>query len=1072
MLLRRSILVFVLTVLVFGAILAQNRNGMPLVDNYHPIVYKGYSQNWSICSNSMGLMFFANGDGILIYDGRDWSKIMLPNNSTPSALYCDKNDVIWVGAQSELGVLVPDPVQGYRYHSFTNLIPEKYREFGFILQIIESSDGIFFRANSHLLRFYNGKIFVKAIPRQSCMFMHKNILFFFNRDIGFKIVSGNRFLAVKSNFNESLIIRSVLPYGNDSLLLVDPFQGLFMAVMNVKDPLKSSVNIFPVHTSVNEYLIKNEAYDAIVLKNGNFVFSTTRDGSIVCDRDFNVLFTLNKSSGVMNETHNYLYEDKQNNLWIALDHGLSKVNLSSPLTYYNTASGINGSVLDIQRFAGRLFVATWQGVFYETKEARIENTIPFRMIEEIRNISWQFELININGQNHLLIASSDGIFLIDSMLHVRKLMEGNYTFILNDDANNRFFVGSPSNAELVYINGFQTDEPIEIPLIEGRITSMVLSHDNHLVIGTALNGVYIVHGTDISNNKDVNFELYHLKPGLDLPKSDFYNVYLSSKHVLIVTKTGIYKIIRKANQYTVDYFDQSFAQFFKNYQFINIITDDSKGNFWFQVNNKQSGEKSLIFAKKTGNSFVFHSKAYRTFPNLEFYTIFPEKDSIVWFGSDDGVFRYHQHENNYRESRESFPTLIKQVSIGDSLIYSGVFSMKVMEKIIQSGKSTIPQLRVSGQSIRFDFSASYYINEDQVRFQYILEGFDDHWSVLSRENYKEYTSLPPGEYIFMVKGVNAYGVVGDTAFFRFKVPASWYTRWWAWILYGILAVAIVFGIITYSNRRLLKAKARLESIIHRRTMEINNQKKAIEREKEKADSLLLNILPVRIAEELKSNGICQTEFYQSTTVLFTDFSNFTSISEQLEPEDLVSKLDYFFARFDEICSRHKMEKIKTIGDSHMSVGGIPVRNRTHPIDAVITALEMQQFIRFIHQKNENDKIWQLRIGINTGELTAGVVGKKKFAFDVWGDTVNTASRFQAAGECGKINISDTTAKAVEEFFNLEYRGKKPIKHKGDVDMYYVTSIKKELSIDGKGEKPNMEFWRKYNELVDVKFLNF
>ncbi len=1070
MLLRKSILFFILTTLFIGGVHAQNRNGMPLVDNYHPVIYKGYSQNWSVCSNSLGLMFFANGDGIMIYDGRVWSKILLPNNSTPSALYCDENDVIWVGAQSELGVLIPDPVMGYRYQSISNLIPEEHHEFGFILQIIESSDGIYFRANSHLLRFHKGKIFVRIIPRQSFMFAHENMLFFYNGELGFKIVSGNRFLNVKSVYNDDMIIRGALPYGKDSLLLVDPLHGLYIAEMNVGDPLRASVKISHVYTPINEYLIENEAYDARVLENGNLAFSTTRDGTIVCDRDFNVLFTLNKNSGVMNETHNALYEDQQNNLWIALDHGLSKVNLSSPLTYYNTTSGINGSVLDIQRFASRLFVATWQGVYYETKNPG--NYAPFRMIEDIRTISWMFDEIVIGGQKFLLTATSDAIFLIDSLLNVRKLIDGNYTFVLNDQEHHRIFVGSPSKAELVYLNGFRAEEPIEIPQIEGRITSMVLSQDNHLVIGTALNGVYIVHTTDISKNREVGFELHHLMPGSDLPRSDFYNVYLCSKHVLIVSKTGIYKVMRTANHYSVEFFDQSFAQFFQNYQFINIITHDKKGNFWFQINNKQSGEKSLIFARNNGGTFAFHSKAYRTFPNLEFYTIYPEPDSVVWFGSDDGVFRYHQREDKFRESRESFPTLIKKVSIGDSLIYSGVFSMKVMEKLVKAGNQKIPQLRVSGQSIRFNFSASYYSNEEQVRFQYILEGFDERWSVLSRENYKEYTSLPPGDYIFRVKAVNAYGVIGKTAFFRFKVPAPWYIRWWAWILYGITVVMLVLGIITYSNRRLLKAKARLESIIHRRTKEINSQKKAIESEKEKADSLLLNILPVRIAEELKSRGICQTEFYQSTTVLFTDFSNFTSISEQLDPEDLVSKLDLFFARFDEICSRHKMEKIKTIGDSHMSVGGIPVRNRTHPIDAVLAAFEMQQFIKFIHQKNEDDKIWQLRIGINTGELRAGMVGKKKFAFDVWGDTVNTASRLQDAGECGEINISDSTAKAVEQFFNLTYRGKKPIKHKGEVDMYFVTSIKKELSIEGRGDKPNMEFWKKYNEQVDIKFLNF
>lgn len=1071
MLLRKSILIFILFITGVQFLEAQNHYGMPLVDNYYPVEYKGYSQNWSICSNSQGLMFFANGDGVLIYDGRVWQKILLPNNSTPSVLYCDENDVIWIGAQSEIGVLIPDPVLGYRYHSLTNLIPEKYRKFGFILQILESGDGVYFRANSHLFRFYKGKIIVRVIPRQSFLFTYKKIAFFFNHDNGFKIISGNKFLNVNSQFNELMIIRAVLPYSKDSLILLDPLKGLFFAEINVKDPLKASINISPVYSQINDYIIRNDAYSAIALQNGNYAFSTTRDGTIVSDRDFNVLFTLNKNSGVMNETHNALYEDDQNNLWIALDHGLSKVNLSSPLTYYNTTSGIDGSVLDIQRFASRLFVATWQGVYYETKNEYGHEDTPFSIIKGIRTIAWMFDEINIGSQKFLLTATSDAIYLIDSLLNVRKLVDGNFTFITIDEENHRIFAGSPSGAELIYLNGLRAEESIPIPQIEGRITSMVLSQDNHLVIGTALNGVYIVHATDIAQNQNVSFELYHLLPGTDLSKSDFYNVYHCNKYVLIISKTGIYKIVRSKNEYSAEIYDPSFARFFQNYQFINIIKQDSKGNLWFQVNSKQSGEKNLIYARKNGNTFAFLSKAYRTFPNLEFYTIYPEPDSVVWFGSDDGVFRYHQSQDNFKERRESFPTLIKAVTIGDSLIYSGMFSMKILKKILHN-KSKIPQLSMSGQSIRFDFSASYYSNEEQVRFTYLLEGFDDNWSTLSWENYKEYTSLPSGEYTFMVKAVNPYGVIGDIAYFHFKVPAPWYFRWWAWIIYGVSAILLLFGIISFSNRRLLKAKARLESIIHQRTQEINNQKKAIEGEKEKADALLLNILPVRIADELKSKGLCQTEFYQSTSVLFTDFSNFTVISEQLDPEDLVSKLDLFFARFDEICSRHKMEKIKTIGDSHMSVGGIPVRNRTHPIDAVLAAVEMQEFIRFMHKKGDDNKVWQLRIGINSGELTAGVVGKKKFAFDVWGDTVNTASRFQDAGECGKINVSVSTAHAVEKFFNLEARGKKPIKHKGEVEMFYVTSIKKELSIDGMGEKPNENFWRKYNELVDIKFLNF
>ena len=1073
MLLRKIILFLSILFIIGFNLHSQNKYGIPLLDNYHPVVYKGYSQNWSICSNSVGLLFFANGDGILIYDGHSWSKILLPNNSTPSALYCDDNDVIWVGAQSEIGVLLPDLVEGYRYQSITNLIQKNDKDFGFVLQIVESSDGIYFRANAHLLRFSKGKVFIKDTRRQSLMFMYDKHPFFYNRDEGFSIISGNRFLAVRSQYSENMILRSVLPYAKDTLLLIDPIHGLYLAEINVDDPLNSSINVFSINVPVNQYIITNEAYDAMRLQNGNYAFSTVRNGTVVTDKDFNILYTLNKGSGVMNETHNALYEDSQNNLWIALDHGISKVNLSSSLTYFNDGSGITGSVLDIKRFASRLFVATWQGVFYENNANQNIDKRPFSMIQDILSISWSFEDINLDGKNYLLLATSDGLKLIDSLLNVTDLLEGNYTFIKVDQENDRIYAGSPSKIELIVLqSGIYKPKVIPIPQIEGRITGLVLSKDNKLVIGTALNGEYIVHATALNDINDVGFELFHLLPGKDLPKSDFYNVYRCDKNVLIISKTGIFKLNRKGNNYSADVFDPTFVEFFQNYQFINIIRHDINGNFWFQVNSKQSGEKKLLYAERKNGKFNFISKPFKTFPNLEFYSIYPERDSVVWFASDDGVFRYQHGEINQLDKNESFPTLIQKVSVANSKIYSGIYSMKVLEKILNGSDEFVPQISNSDQSIRFDFSASYYSNEEQVIFSHFLEGFDETWSSFSKETYKEYTSLSSGDYIFRVKAVNPYGVEGEIASFRFNVPTMWYFRWWAWLSYGIIVILLFFLVLSISNRRLMKAKVRLENIIHRRTLEINNQKKSIELEKEKADALLLNILPVRIAEELKSKGSCQTEFYQSTSVLFTDFSNFTAISENADPEHLVFMLHTFFARFDEICSRNKLEKIKTIGDSHMSVGGIPVRNRTHPIDSVLAAMEMQEFIRFMHAKAKENEIWQLRIGINSGELTSGVVGKKKFAFDVWGDTVNTASRFQAAGECGEINISSSTAEAVKDFFELTYRGKFPIKHKGEVDMYYITSIKKELSIEAKGEKANFAFWKKYNDLLDLSFLKF
>ena len=210
-------------------------------------------------------------------------------------------------------------------------------------------------------------------------------------------------------------------------------------------------------------------------------------------------------------------------------------------------------------------------------------------------------------------------------------------------------------------------------------------------------------------------------------------------------------------------------------------------------------------------------------------------------------------------------------------------------------------------------------------------------------------------------------------------------------------------------------------------------------EKEKSENLLLNILPHATAEELKEKGFATPRHYDLATVMFTDFKGFTQITEQLSPEDLIASLDHCFLAMDEIIERHGLEKIKTIGDSYMCAGGIPVANTSNPVATVQAALEIQEFMMEWAEEQRQQGIphWELRIGIHAGPLVAGVVGKKKFAYDIWGDTVNTASRMESSGEAGKINISGPTYELVKDHFACSYRGKVNAKHKGEVDMYFV-----------------------------------
>ena len=222
----------------------------------------------------------------------------------------------------------------------------------------------------------------------------------------------------------------------------------------------------------------------------------------------------------------------------------------------------------------------------------------------------------------------------------------------------------------------------------------------------------------------------------------------------------------------------------------------------------------------------------------------------------------------------------------------------------------------------------------------------------------------------------------------------------------------------------------LEQKVEARTNELRIEKK-------KSDDLLLNILPEDIANELKQTGNTKSRSYEVATVMFTDFENFTSKSEKLSPEELVAIIDTCFKKFDEIISKYNIEKIKTIGDAYLCVSGLPDKKNHNPVNVVKAAIEIIDFIYSFRQNANEDSYFDIRIGIHTGPLVAGVVGDKKFAFDIWGDTVNTASRMEQNSEANKINISQSTYDLVKETFHCKFRGKRAAKNKGMIEMYFV-----------------------------------
>ena len=458
--------------------------------------------------------------------------------------------------------------------------------------------------------------------------------------------------------------------------------------------------------------------------------------------------------------------------------------------------------------------------------------------------------------------------------------------------------------------------------------------------------------------------------------------------------------------------------------FINGLASEADTCMWISTNNGLS--RLSIFNETFSNFSTQDGLSSNEFNRMSF---FKARNGRIYFGGLNGVnafypgLRYLDRRVKKNESHLIFTTFTKFDDTNDSLY--------VQQSGIQSGNRIV--LTHNDKFFTFKFALADYQEPQGNQFSYILEGYEKNWSEPSRINSVRYNNVPAGTYTFRVRAKAAgKDWNGEEIALTIRMREAFYYTWWFWALCAGLITGSVWCFMRYRIYLIEKRELELEQQVKIRTEELEN-------EKHKSEELLLNILPAEIAEELKRTGVAKAKRHESVTVMFSDFKSFTKISESMEPEELVAEIDLCFRAFDQIVEKYGLEKIKTIGDAYLCVGGIAGGGPEDARRIVEAGLEIQAFLlRTAEEKQETGApYFEARIGVHTGPIVAGIVGIKKFVYDIWGNTVNIASRMETNGRVGYVNISETTYQLIKSEFLFDEHGVYSEIEKKPMKMYFV-----------------------------------
>jgi diguanylate cyclase (GGDEF)-like protein len=790
--------------------------GVPLLHNFSPLDYGAAPQNWAVTQDQRGVIYVGNSDdGVLEFDGARWRRIPVPNQSTVRSLAVDAHGRVYVGCVGEFGYLESDAYGRMHYVSLLDRIAPAYRNFADVWRVFATDDGVYFGTTSQLFRL-RGKHMDVWTPTTSFDYFFKVRGRFYVRaeNRGLMEVVGDQLKMVKGGARFARErIHALVAWGDETghdgpLLVGTRDRGWF-----VLDDGRLAA--WPNET--NRILRDDQLYDAQWLANGTLAVGTIQGGVLLVDRTGHLLERLRRNEGLINDTVLSMFQDRERGLWLALDNGLSRLDVASPLTLFSRNSGLDGTVLAMRRFQGALYVGTTKGLFL--LRSAVDGNAQFVALDGIRAQVWNF----LDMDDALLAATAQGVVEVrDGVAKpcaAQACAAGSVAFSLLRSARDpsRVFVGLRNGLAVMRREGGKWIDEGRIPGISGEIRSLADDGHGNLWLGTLSNGAIrlaLPDGWQPGDGVPPQVQSFQQhRDSAASPNYAFVQTFSAGLHV--ITAQGIYRYDATQGKLLPD---TAFANLFpQGARRLSRLSESTPGRIWMYTadGTKTIRETGVAVADANGH-YHWEPRPLRALSGVEMYTIYAEPDGVTWFGSSDGLYRLDSTIAPLPD--KPLPTLLRKISDSNG-------------RVLWGGASAAPPtltLPWGNNSLRFDYASPNFRAPAANTFQVRLEGADSRWSDWSTETYRDYTNVHEGDYRFRVRSRDFRGNIAADAEFAFRVLPPWYRTWWAYVGYFVLAYLVAALGIQLRSAVLRRRNRELARLIEQRTEELSASNHALE----------------------------------------------------------------------------------------------------------------------------------------------------------------------------------------------------------------------------------------------------